>query len=335
MIKHLIISVRAVGVCGVFAFLLNACDDGPFGPSFPPGTADGDDGRELLLKVDKHDCIGGAFSPDGNEIMFIMISREDWEAATYIMDLSTGDITLFFDEGWGGGWSPDGEWIVYVKGHNLGDIWLIRPDGTDNHSLVTSPGPDNGPNWSPDSLKIAFWSDMEYPEVPETLIYIINRDGTNLKRVTPPGRDRAYSNLIWSPDGERFAFLSPVQVGDDIEDYEDELYIVSADGKAEHKLVPYSDPEWKITGIFGWTPDSQAVILRLAEFDNGNIRREELWFYYIKEQVFRQLTFSNSDEVAVVGGSWGPNGKIVLTVYEDPHEWKETHYSLWIMDAPF
>lgn len=264
-----------------------------------------------------------------------MISRENWEAATYIMDLSTGDMTLFFDEGWGGGWSPDGEWILYGTGDNLGDIWLIRPDGTDNHPLVTSPWCDSGGGWFPDSFKIYFTSTLEYPEVYDTQVYTINRDGTGVRRVTPAGRDRTYSGVRLSPDTEWFAFLSPVQVGDDIEDYENELYIVSADGKAEHKLVPYSDPKWKITGISGWTPDSQAIILSLAEFDNGNIRREELWLYYIKEQVFRQLTFSNSDEVAVVGGSWGPIGEIVLNVYEDPHEWEETHYSLWIMDAPF
>jgi Tol biopolymer transport system component len=333
--RQILLPIYGGAVFFAFVVVLTTCDNGPFGPSFPSGTADGDDGRELLLKVDKHDCIGGGFSPDGSKMTFGMISRESWGHTMCMMDVDTGDITPFLEEAYGGGWSPDGEWIVYGVGRNLGDIWLIRPDGTDNQPLVTSAWPDNGAGWFPDSYTLYFASSLEYPDVYDTQIYTINRDRTGLKRVTPPGRDRIYSGLHRSPDGEWYAFLSGVQVGDDIEDYEDELYIVSADGKDEHLLIPYSDTNWKITGIDGWTPDGTAIILTLAELKNGVIYREELWLYYLKDEVFRQLTFSNSSDVAVVGGSPGPSGKIVLTVYEDPYYWQETHYSLWIMDSPF
>jgi hypothetical protein len=48
--------VCVAGGCIVLIASLTACDDGPFGPSFPSGTAYGDDGRELLLEMDSYDC---------------------------------------------------------------------------------------------------------------------------------------------------------------------------------------------------------------------------------------------------------------------------------------
>jgi Tol biopolymer transport system component len=39
-----------------------------------------------------------------------------------------------------------------------GDIWAADPDGSDPRSLVSGPGFDIGPTFSPDGTKLAFWS---------------------------------------------------------------------------------------------------------------------------------------------------------------------------------
>ena len=321
-----------------FCILLTAgivtCGEVPFGPSFPSGTAYGDDGRELLLKVPGYDCWGGVLSPEGDKFLFNMMSLEDYDTDACVLDVATGEWETFLEEGYPADWSPDGEWIAYYVLTGHGDIWLIRPDGTDNHPLVASPMPDNCPSFSPDSSEVGFYSSMEYPDFKDG-IYIIDTAGGERRCITNGDGTVHYTCPSWSPDGEWFAFLDDVYLeGSDNETVVAELYIISADGADEYRLVP-QHPVWRINGLSGWTPDGRAVILWMTETRDPKKPRSELWLYYLKENVFEQLTYSNSSEIYVESCDWGPNGKIVMTVYEDPHVPKETGFSLWTMDAPY
>lgn len=104
--------------------------------------------------------------------------------------------------------SPDGRWIVYVK-HTYADrqrigpsidprsIWLVRPDGTDDHRLV-------GPNaysaaWSPDGKDVWFLrhpAGLEGPGIGDVQAIDITT-----RRIRPLGRR---GPTVVSPDG-RFA----------------------------------------------------------------------------------------------------------------------------------
>ena len=41
---------------------------------------------------------------------------------------------------------------------DLGDIYTVNPDGSDRQLLVSEPGTQEGPSWSPDGTRLAYWS---------------------------------------------------------------------------------------------------------------------------------------------------------------------------------
>jgi TolB protein len=95
-------------------------------------------------------------------------------------------------------WSPDGSKIAIGDGQ---DIWTIPADETGGSTpLVTGPGDNGVPSWSPDGRRLAFMSDRDG----NFEIYVMNADGTGQTRLTDnPLTD---GNPVWSPDGTRIAF---------------------------------------------------------------------------------------------------------------------------------
>ncbi len=75
----------------------------------------------------------------------------------------------------------------------------MNADGTGQRQLITSPGTDSDPSWSPDGKKIAFNSGRDDGEnqFQFTKIYVMNADGSGQHRITDgPLRDLYPS---WSP----------------------------------------------------------------------------------------------------------------------------------------
>lgn len=91
-------------------------------------------------------------------------------------------------------WRPQGDWIAYVKipSGQFGDVWLIRPDGTDDHLLIRRGA---FPTWSPDGLQLALSRLLSG----EVAIWSIGMDGTNLRQLTQPGSQRRVADR--SPAG--------------------------------------------------------------------------------------------------------------------------------------
>ncbi len=118
-------------------------------------------------------------------------------------------------------WSPDADLLAYTSYRSgypdiiLQSIRSMRPPtnpargSLDNHNFL--------PAWSQDGTKLAFMSNRDG----NMEIYVVNRDGTNLRRITNnPGAD---ATPTWSPSGTQLAFTSD-RTG------KPQVYVVNLDG---------------------------------------------------------------------------------------------------------
>lgn len=106
-------------------------------------------------------------------------------------------------------WSPDGNRIVFSRSTGQGEqLYVMRANGSDVTQL--SDGiQDILPAWSPDGQRIAFNRTIEPVEDMPSQIYVMNADGSGVRRLTPAsGTQFAEGGPSWSPDGSKIAFWS-------------------------------------------------------------------------------------------------------------------------------
>lgn len=169
-------------------------------------------------------CLNHGFrdvSPDRSQVMIIQASPNQIErmpTQLIIVNLDCSKATIIAEHHSGicdAAWSPNGYEALFVKGNYVtttygGDniqsyecnqIYRIEIDGSDQVRLD-----DNDYSskydlmWSPDGERIAFAANENYVQD----IYLMNRDGSNLIRLTnSPAYDQ---EPTWSPLGDQVAF---------------------------------------------------------------------------------------------------------------------------------
>jgi Tol biopolymer transport system component len=140
--------------------------------------------------------------------------------------------------------SRDGHRILFAHGRW---VYVMHSDGTHKRPLVqTSFGyydpPTYGPydaSWSPDGKRIAFVRGFAKEQAygsgknPRSVLYVVNADGTGLRRLTAVRPKVETMNPAWAPDGRKIVFVEHSYT--DIETH-DRAYVVRADGTHVQRL---------------------------------------------------------------------------------------------------
>ncbi len=132
----------------------------------------------------------------------------------FIFTLETGTIVTvvespYFDSD--PGFSPDGKSIVYASDVEGNFEIYTRVIATgETKRLTYGPGHESFPSYSPDGTQILFNSDVEKEN---NDVYLMNTDGSNVRKITDePGWDASPPNP-WSSDGTKVLLLSDRAAG--------------------------------------------------------------------------------------------------------------------------
>jgi TolB protein len=143
---------------------------------------------------------------------------------------------------------PDGRIVFTSVRDGDMEIYTMNGDGTDVRRVTNRPGPDGGPWFSPDGKQIVFrghpitdateladYRSLLKQELwrPTTLeIYVMNRDGSNLRQITRLGG--ANFAPAWTPDGKKIIFASNAH---DPKGRNFDIYLVNLDGSGLEQVT--------------------------------------------------------------------------------------------------
>jgi TolB protein len=186
-------------------------------------------------------------------------------------------------------WSPDARSIAYTSyRRGLPNIFISHIYEGTLEELTGNAGNNFLPSWSPDGQRIAFASTRDGSG--NTEIYVVNRDGTNLRRIT--NHPMADGSPTWAPSGTQIAFMSDRSGSP-------QIYTMSADGVGQPRRVTTSE---SYADRPTWSPAPYNEIAFAARTGPGN----DIKILDLATGQVTQLTFGEGTNESP---SFSPNGR--------------------------
>ena len=189
--------------------------------------------------------------------------------------------------------SPDGTRITYCSQRDTlySQIYVMGSQGTAAKRLTNiATGDACGPVWSHDGKRIAFYAFALTNPSRNPEIWVMDADGSNLKRVAEHGLHPA-----WSPDDRQFAFASN-------RDGIFQILTMNSDGSNVRQLT-------KVKGESSnpaWAPDGAAIVFS-AEGEAG---RRALFLIGADGSDAHRIAFSKIQDFCFP--SWSPDGQRII-----------------------
>ena len=143
--------------------------------------------------------------------------------------------------------SPDGTKITFcsLRDDQYSQIYVANADGTGEKRITrVTTGDSCGPVWSHDGKKIAFYSFALPHPSRNPAVWVMDPDGSNMKRVVEHGLSPS-----WSPDDKQMAFASN-------RDGKFQIYAMNSDGSGVRRLSSNRAEE----SAPAWSPNGQDIL---------------------------------------------------------------------------
>jgi dipeptidyl aminopeptidase/acylaminoacyl peptidase len=233
--------------------------------------------------------------------------------------------------------SPDGRYVAYHTGTTnweenefVTQIWVASTVTGERYQLTSGKKSATGPQWSPDSKRIAFISDRDG----KRQIYLISPAGGEAAPLT--AEEGGVGAIAWSPDGGTIVFTSTgadAKAKKDRKDKYGDFEIVGGDYTMSHLWmvkVPEelpSDPkklpkaerltsgEQFTVGAFSWSPDGKRIAFAAQrDPDLGSSDTEQLYVLDLADLHVKKLLNANGPNG---NPKWSPDGRQIAYVTSD------------------
>lgn len=265
--------------------LVSACNQDEPAISPPPATS-----TEVMLTAE------ASPEPPGisEEGLIVFYSHRDGNIEIYTM-LPDGShqrrITFNEFDDDSPAWSPDGSQIAFISNRDDPDplgcaqdcfyqLYMIKPDGSDEYKLITTEFSTTHPDWHPDGTKLSFDTETNL----QGDIYVVNADGSGLLLLIEDG-----FWADWSPDGTQIVFCSNREGNV-------EIYVADADGSNQRRLTENRSLEY----FPAWSPDGRQIAF-------ARLEARQIFVMDTDGTNEQQLTYQRNAE----NPSWSPDGDYI------------------------